>query len=104
MMIWFFYRNDKGYHQMDKTNLAPLADRYGQLKAQVADMEKKLEVLRTEILETHEPIIEGNLFRVTVSEVTRSTIDSAALRQRYPDIAEEFSKLTTSLTVRCSSR
>ena len=57
-----------------------LADRLGALKAEIADLEGREKALRDELIRRGVPEVEGALFRVTVAEAVRWTLDSKAVK------------------------
>lgn len=85
-------------------NPAALADRYGVLRAKIADLKKDLEGIRESILNTNLSEIEGNMFRVTVADATRETVNLDKLRAEYPDIVDDFTESTDYVVVRCNAR
>lgn len=87
-----------------KKMISKLADDYGQLKAQIKDLENLLLQLRTRIIDSGLSEIEGQLFRVTVTNVEKITIDITLLKESYPNITDEFQRATNSIVVRCNSR
>lgn len=90
--------------KMTKQELARMVDEYGQLKAQEAEVQAKINTLKQMLIDTELSEIEGILFRVTVSESERSTLDTKALRKDLPDVADKYTRKTAVTTVRCVSR
>lgn len=85
-------------------SLGKLADDYGTLKAKVKDLEDLLFIVRGQLIESGETLIEGSLFRVTIADVEKVTLDTNSLRERYPEIARGFEQISHSIVVRCNSR
>jgi len=57
-----------------------IADQFGALKAEIADLEAREKLLRDELVRRGAPEIDGALFRVTVSESVRWTLNTAAVK------------------------
>lgn len=88
-----------------RNNLAPLADEYGRLRAQMAEIETKLGALKVEIVASGHDAIEGDLFRVTVSNSVRETLDLDAVREKLsPQFIKAHTRATDVTTVRVSAR
>jgi hypothetical protein len=64
---------------MKTKSIAAVVDRLGKVKAQQADLAKVEKRLRKELIESGLSEADGRLFRATVSEVERATVDYAAL-------------------------
>jgi predicted phage-related endonuclease len=86
------------------TELRQLADQYGNLKAQMAELEDQCNMLKQMLIDADQPIIEGHLFRVTVSDSVRESLDTKALKADYPALVMQYMRSTSVVTVRCSSR
>jgi hypothetical protein len=84
--------------------LGKLADDYGTLKGKIKDLEDLLFLIRGQIIESGLSEIEGILFRITIADVEKCTLDTASLRDEYPDVAKQFERITHSIVVRCNSR
>jgi hypothetical protein len=67
-------------------------DELGYLKAQIADLVKKADALKTEILSEGPGAYDGALFRATIAEVTRSFIDADLAREHLT--AKQLAKIT----------
>ena len=57
-----------------------LADEIGKLCAEIADLEARRKVFREELIRRDVAEAEGALFRATVSEAVRWTVDSAKVK------------------------
>jgi hypothetical protein len=91
------------------TELAPfdpsLIDALGKLKAQIADLQKQEEVLKRAIIESGVTAEEGELFRVTVTNAVRETLDMEAVREKLsPQFIRAHTKETFYTTVRVTAR
>ena len=64
-----------------KERVAGLVDDYGHLAAQLAALESRKEMLRSALVDLGAGAYEGTLFRVTVSESERDTLDMKAVRE-----------------------
>lgn len=80
-------------------------DELGLLKAQIADLTKKAEALKTSIIAEGVGEYDGALFRATVSEVKRSFID-ADLARKYLDekTLAKITKTCGTIAVRVTAR
>jgi len=58
-----------------------LADQLGALKADIADLETREKQLRDELVRRGLSEVEGNLFRATISEAVRWTIETAKVKE-----------------------
>ena len=56
------------------TKLANIADDLGRIKAEIADLTTRKRELEDVIIESGETVVEGRLFRVTVSVFERATV------------------------------
>ena len=65
---------------MTQTNLSALIDQYGMLKAQIADLAEQEKALKTALVDLGPGAYEGDMFRLTISEGTRETLDMEAVR------------------------
>ena len=87
------------------SNIGPLIDDYGLLKAQIAALELKAKPLHEQIAAQGEGAYEGTFFRVTVSESERGTLNQKAVRRK---LSRQFilanTKYTPVTTVRVSGR
>lgn len=57
-----------------------VVDDLGQLKAQIADLCTQEKDLKQLIIDNDEPVVNGSLFRATLSYQTRTTLDLDKLR------------------------
>lgn len=70
---------------LDNLSVGDLADELGALKADIADLETRERSIRDELVARGIPEAEGALFRVTVSEAVRWTIDSKSVKAEMGD-------------------
>jgi hypothetical protein len=63
-------------------NTATAIDRLGELKAKIADLEEEAYQLRQIVLELGVGSYDGKLFRATVSQFERATLDLKAVREK----------------------
>lgn len=93
-----------------------LADRVGELKASVAELNKQLKLAKAEFLSKvgSGVAVEGDLFRVVVTETESRRCDYRAVvaelasrlnldEQAVADLCEEFSTVTTSDQMKVSA-
>lgn len=82
-----------------------IIDALGKLKAQIADLQKQEEILKRTIVESGITAEEGELFRVTVTNAVRETLDMEAVREKLsPQFIRSHTKETSYTTVRVSAR
>ncbi len=75
--------------------LGDIVDELGQVKAQIANLEKREAELRQAIIDSGESEAEGDLFRATVSETITTKID-------YKAVCEKLGPSTQLLTAHTS--
>jgi hypothetical protein len=81
-------------------------DQMGQLKAQIATLEKEYDKLKSSVIEdvgvgAHE----GETFRVSISVSSRETLDMEAVRNHLsPQFIRAHTRVTESTTVRVTAR
>jgi hypothetical protein len=93
-------------------NTSAPADRLGKLLAQIADLTKQADAIKDEFkdeatLPGGDKVFVGNLFKATVVEANRKTVDNAALYAELGVTDEQIArhtKVTASFSVRCVSR
>lgn len=88
---------------------ASLVDRLGDVKAEIADLEKKEKELRDEFVSLGLDSADGSLFHATVSRYDRVTTDWKALKEEYHppkflEMVEKHSRSTPAVTVKVFSR
>ena len=76
-------------------NLTSTIDQLGLIKAQLAGLKAQEEALRAVLIEQGPGAYEGELFRVTVSESERCTLDMAAVRAK---LSRQFIQANTTVT------
>lgn len=85
--------------QIDKQDLAIIEEFYN-LEKQAKEIKARQADLRADLVEIMEDYAvkswENNLFKVTyVGTTSRQSLDSKALKTKYPDVYEEFTKEST---------
>lgn len=83
---------------MRKSNIGPLVDEFGLLKAQIAALEAKLEPIKKQLGELEAGAYEGDLFRVTVSKYDQDRLDMDAVRAKLSRQFIAANTTTTSVT------
>jgi hypothetical protein len=90
---------------MTKTNMTSTIDELGQLKAQMAELARREKELKNLLIEVGPGAYEGELFRVTVSESARETLDMEAVREKLsPQFLRAHTRVTPVTTVRVTAR
>lgn len=90
---------------MSKSNIAPLVDELGQLRAEMADLEKRASAIKETLIEAGIGAYEGNTFRATVSKSTRNTLDLEAVREKLsPQFIRSHTKSSPVISVRVVAR
>lgn len=85
--------------------VSKLIDELGQLKAQIADLEKREEKLKADLRATGVKVAEGELFRVTVTTSDRETLDMEAVRNHLsPQFIRAHTKISQTTTIRVTAR
>ena len=80
-------------------------DALGRLLAQIADLEGQAKSLKSFLSGHGAGAYEGELFRATVSESERETLDMKAVREKLsPQFIRAHTKLTPVTTVRVSAK
>ena len=86
-------------------SLGDIADELGSVKAQSADLKAREDALKAELIGCGATVAEGALFRCTITEATRWTLDADRIRQ---DMGEAWcsarSKVSSVTTLRVSAR
>jgi hypothetical protein len=87
------------------SNLTSTIDALGHLKAQIADLQRQEKELREVLVENGPGAYEGDLFRATVSESERETLDMAAVREKLsPQFIQAHTRVTEVTMVRVVAR
>lgn len=91
--------------QFDNRPLGDLVDELGAVKAAIADMEQREADLTDALKASGESAVEGALFRVTIAENVRESLDIAAIRKAMPAAwLAKFTRRSASYTLRVASR
>src|SRR5579864_7881073 len=86
-------------------SLGEIVDQLGHAKAEVADAEAREDALRAELIARGAIEAEGVLFRATVSEAVRWSLDAQRIREEMGAAwCDARSKITATTTVRVCSR
>jgi len=81
--------------EMSKTNLSATIDALGDIKAQIAELEKKETELKKELRTLGPGNHAGDRYTMTVSEQERDVLDMKAVREKLSD---QFIRAHTSVT------
>lgn len=82
---------------MTQTEMIKKLEDYKALQRLIEEAEAELEAMKDEIKESmngEEVIVAGN-YKVTYKSVTSTRVDTTALKKALPEVAEKFSKTTT---------
>jgi hypothetical protein len=77
------------------SNLKPLVDELGAIKAQIADLEIREKKLRDQLVAIGPGAYDGDNYRATVSSSERDTLDMKAVREK---LTKQFIRAHTSTT------
>jgi hypothetical protein len=87
------------------SNIGPLIDDFGLLKAQIAELELKAKPMHEQIVALGEGAYEGTFFRVTVSKSERENLNKKAVKNKLsPQFIRAHTTYTPVTTVRVSGR
>jgi hypothetical protein len=90
---------------MNKFELQKTVDQLGEIKAQISELTAIERDLKHALIAAGEPEIEGSLFRATVNEAVRWTINTKGLREEFgEDWVTARSKQSVVTTVRVAAR
>jgi hypothetical protein len=82
-----------------------LVDQFGHVKAEAAEVKAREDALRAELLARGVESAEGMLFRATITEATRWTLDSERIKAELGELwAVAHSKVSTVTTLRVTAR
>ena len=85
---------------MNKTEISETVKNIRELKRMREEIEAEISAeedrIKEEMNRTSNYTIMGDDYKVTYTEVTSTRIDTAALKKALPDVAERFSKTSTS--------
>jgi hypothetical protein len=86
-------------------SIGELVDAIGHVKAEAAEIKAREDALRTELISRGVTEAEGMLFRATVTEAARWTLNAEQIREEMGEAwAMQRSKCSTSTTLRVSAR
>lgn len=91
--------------KMSDDLISSTIDELGNLKAQIADLKKREDELKDILESAGVTKAEGDLFRVTITESVRETLDMEAVREKLsPQFIRAHTKETKYVTVRVTAR
>jgi hypothetical protein len=86
-------------------SLGELVDALGHVKAEAAEIKAREDSLKAELIARGVPEADGMLFRATISESTRWTLDVTAIREEMGEAwCDKRSKVSRSTSVRICAR
>ena len=87
------------------SNLTKIIDDLGALKARIADLEAQEKALKQALADLSPGAYEGELFRLSISETERETLDMKAVREKLsPQWMRAHTNVTNVRTLRVSAR
>lgn len=90
---------------MTKTNLTATIDALGALKAQIAELTKQEKALKVALGDLAPGAYEGELFRLSISDSVRCTLDMDAVREKLsPQFITAHTRETEVRTLKVSAR
>lgn len=90
---------------MKTNNLAKLIDDLGHLKAQIAELTLQEKAIKTALEDLDTGAYEGELFRLSISETVRKTLDMDAVREKLsPQFIAAHTNETPVRTLKVSAR
>lgn len=85
--------------------LASLVDELGTIKAQADTLAKREKEIKAALIATGRDVVNGDLFRATITECDREMLDRASVEAVLaPEAFKKCLKTTTVTTVRVNSR
>ncbi len=89
---------------MTSATLKRKADKIGQLKAQVSDLNEKIDQLKQELIDAKVTEVDGKLFRVTLSTEEKAIVDWKSIAATYELPLKKFTRYTPSIRMNVVSR
>ncbi|HWH48016.1 MAG TPA: hypothetical protein VN664_09455 [Burkholderiales bacterium] len=90
---------------MTKTNLTATIDALGAIKAKIAELELQEKELKADLADLKPGAYEGELFRLSISETDRETLDMKAVRAKLsPQFITAHTNVTKVRALRVSAR
>jgi hypothetical protein len=87
------------------SNLTPLVDELGHIKAQMANLVMREKALKTQLIDAGVGAYEGDDYRASVSHSVRETLDMDAVREKLtPQFIAAHTRATDVFSVRVSAR
>jgi hypothetical protein len=86
-------------------SVGEIADQLGHTKAEAAEIKAREDALKAELIARGVTEAEGALFRATVSEATRWTLDAARIKEEMGELwSVAHSKVSTVSSLRVTAR
>jgi hypothetical protein len=90
---------------MKTNNLTKIIDDLGRLKAQIAELQLAEKAMKENLEELEPGAYEGELFRLSISETIRKTLDMDAVREKLsPQFIAAHTNETPVRTLKVSAR
>lgn len=84
--------------------LAASVDRLAILLAQIKELTTEADAIKSALISAGPDVIEGTLHRATIVHSIRTSIDSAAVKERFPEVFATCSKTSPTHSVRVTGR
>ncbi len=92
-------------HKVKGSNLIPLIDDLGDVKAKIAALRMEEDAIRDAMGDLEPGAYEGDRFRMTISDSVRETLDVAAAREKLsPQWVRAHTKTTEVRTIKLVAR
>ena len=90
---------------MTKTNLSKTIDTLGELNAQIAELQTQAKAIKDSLGDLKPGAYEGELFRLTLSQSIRETLDMDAVREKLsPQFITAHTRQTEVRTFKLGAR
>jgi hypothetical protein len=90
---------------MTKTNLSKTIDTLGELNAQIAELQTQVKAIKDSLGDLKPGAYEGDLFRLTLSQSIRETLDMEAVREKLsPQFIAAHTRQTEVRTFKLGAR
>lgn len=86
-------------------NYGEVADKYGELKARMSELNEELDVLKKILIDSNQYLIRGSMFQVSITTQERVTLNAEKVREILtPKQLDKVSQFTMCTVVRCTAK